>query len=191
MTVLAQVLQSPTMVPRYLPNAALPAGTYVPGGATPRPADVVATESGAPAEQFEPASWRSCREFLWAIDLFNSGYYWEAHEVWEGLWHRAGRRGLTADFLKGLIKLAAAGVKAYEGRPEGMRRHARRAGELWAPHRASGAEPWLALEIGRLTELAAQALARAAELASGPHSAPVAGLVGAYRPGDPPPTSCG
>ena len=33
--------------------------------------------------------------------LFNAGYYWEAHEVWEGLWHAYGRRGATADVLKG------------------------------------------------------------------------------------------
>lgn len=50
-------------------------------------------------------------EFLWAVQLFNAGYYWEAHEAWESLWHRAGRSGVLADYLKGLIKLAAAGVK--------------------------------------------------------------------------------
>ena len=32
--------------------------------------------------------------------------------------------------LKGLIKLAAAGVKAREGRPQGVMRHAKRAQEL-------------------------------------------------------------
>ena len=35
-----------------------------------------------------------------------------------------------ADFLKGLIKLAAAGVKLREGNPRGVKRHAARAGEL-------------------------------------------------------------
>ncbi|TGQ49534.1 DUF309 domain-containing protein, partial [Mesorhizobium sp. M1C.F.Ca.ET.210.01.1.1] len=27
--------------------------------------------------------------FRWGIDLFNHGYYWEAHEAWEPLWHAA------------------------------------------------------------------------------------------------------
>jgi len=65
------------------------------------------------------------------IDLFNNGYYWESHEQWESVWLAAGRRGRTADFLKGLIKLAASFVKAREGRPIGVTRHARRAGELF------------------------------------------------------------
>ena len=46
------------------------------------------------------------------------------------LWHAAGRTGATADFLKGLIKLAAAGVKVREGRAAGVRRHAERAVDL-------------------------------------------------------------
>ncbi len=67
----------------------------------------------------------------WGIDLFNQGYYWEAHEAWESLWHAFGRTGPQADFIKGLIKLAAAGVKAREGQAMGVQRHARRARELF------------------------------------------------------------
>ena len=53
-------------------------------------------------------------------------------EAWESLWHASGRRGAIADFLKGLIKLAAALVKAREGNPRGVTRHANRARELYA-----------------------------------------------------------
>ena len=67
----------------------------------------------------------------WAEDLFNFGYYWEAHEAWEGIWHAFGRRGTKATFVKALIKLAAAGVKAREGNTAGVQRHARRASELF------------------------------------------------------------
>ena len=69
--------------------------------------------------------WKS--QFLRGVELFNAGYYWEAHEVWEELWHAEGRRGPTADVLKALIKLAAAGVKVREGRENGVRTHCRRA----------------------------------------------------------------
>ena len=68
--------------------------------------------------------------YLWGIDLFNAGYYWESHEAWEAVWHACNRTGPMADLLKALIKLAAAGVKARENRPEGIRRHTRRAIEL-------------------------------------------------------------
>lgn len=108
--------------------------TYVPGRA-PHP---IRASDGHRLGQFEPrqplldpSDWQACDAYLHAISLFNAGFYWEAHEVWEGVWHGAGRRGDTADFLKGLIKLAAAMVKAREGTLNGVHRHARRAAELF------------------------------------------------------------
>jgi hypothetical protein len=47
------------------------------------------------------------------------------------LWITCGRSGREADFLKGLIKLAAAGIKVREGRPIRVQRHASRARELF------------------------------------------------------------
>ncbi len=77
------------------------------------------------------SSWRQCRPYLYGIDLFNHGYYWEAHDAWESVWLAYGRKGVTADFLKGLIKLAAAGVKAREGRKRRVQQQAKRAEELF------------------------------------------------------------
>ncbi len=121
-----------TDIPRYLPDVPFPPYTYVPGQ-TPHPISDAAGHMHG--EQAEPAeldveNWQRCTTYLRGIDLFNHGYYWEAHEVWEALWHAAGRRGPVADFLKGLIKLAAAGVKSLEGSMIGRQRHARRAAEL-------------------------------------------------------------
>ncbi|MCX7422423.1 MAG: DUF309 domain-containing protein [Planctomycetia bacterium] len=82
-------------------------------------------------EPLDPANWQSSTEYLRGIELFNHGYYWEAHEVWESLWHAAGRAGPIADFLKALIKLAAAGVKVREGNAVGVKAHARRAEQLF------------------------------------------------------------
>jgi len=70
------------------------------------------------------------------IDLFNGGYYWESHVALESLWIACGRKGIVADFLKGLIKLAAAGVKGLEGKPEGVKSHSGRASRTLA--RSSG-----------------------------------------------------
>jgi hypothetical protein len=78
----------------------------------------------------ERTAWQSCEEYLFGIDLFNHGYYWESHETWESLWHAAGRKNVDTDFFKGLIKLAAAGVKAREGRQDGVTRHLARGSEI-------------------------------------------------------------
>jgi len=80
----------------------------------------------------DPQAWSDCPAYLRGIELFNLGRHWEAHEEWEQLWHAAGRRGPVADFLKALIKLAAAAVKAKARVFPGVISHARRAAELLA-----------------------------------------------------------
>ena|SRR5436190_885750 len=130
-----------TDILRYCPDQPLPPYSYVPGLA-PHP---MSDPRGHSFGHVEPAtqplaetSYGGNATYLYAIDLFNHGFYWEAHEAWEALWHAAGRKGVTADFLKGLIKLAAAGVKAREGRAPGVRQHAERAAELFRGVEASG-----------------------------------------------------
>jgi predicted metal-dependent hydrolase len=137
--------------PRLLPTQPFPEYSYVPG-LWPRPRAPVAAEA-APLPT--PEQWRSCEPFLFGIDLFNHGFYWEAHEEWESLWHAAGRKGLHADFFKGLIQLAVAGVKARQGMAEGMTAHARRGVELFeglrdkAPPRFYGLSLDALIQIGR------------------------------------------
>jgi hypothetical protein len=112
----------------------LPPYAHVPG-LTPHPlSDPRGHSYGVHAEipdAPDPEHWDECPEYLRGIDLFNFGYWWESHEAWEGVWRACGRRGPAADFLKGLIKLAAAGVKHRQGRLDGVRSHARRAAALW------------------------------------------------------------
>lgn len=122
-----------TSLPRYTSQLRLPPYSYVPG-LSPHP---LSDPRGHSFGQHEPGlkpldevTWRDNETYCYAIDLFNHGFYWESHEAWEALWHAAGRTGRTADFLKGLIKLAAAGVKLREARPAGVRQHAARAADL-------------------------------------------------------------
>lgn len=98
--------------------SALPSYTFIPGGPWPHPRT---NPQHAPAPSGEAAA------FDYGCRLFDAGYYWEAHEVWEQLWHARNRRGPTADLLKALIKLAAAGVKVRQHQPHGVRTHASRA----------------------------------------------------------------
>ena len=142
------------MPPRYAPAHPLPPYAYVPGHDLPHPVNDPRghSYSNAPTDAGDalnavarfadlppdPAS--RCRvltvtlagnsDWLYAIDLFNGGWYWEAHEAWEGFWHALGRTSLEARFVQGLIHLAAAAVKIREGKPAGVSRHTQRAREL-------------------------------------------------------------
>jgi len=122
------------MPPRFVPDAAFPPYTFVPGR-TPHPVRDPAGHSFGQTPELPPPidteRWQESPAYLHGIDLFNHGYYWEAHEAWEGLWRAAGRTGRTADFLKGLIKLAASGVKVRQGQPRGVAGHAAGAAELF------------------------------------------------------------
>ena len=113
--------------PRLLPGEAFPAYAFVPGR-FPHPISDPRGHSYGQArlavQPMDPRHWQRSHAYLRAIDLFNHGYYWEAHEYWEALWHACGRQGVQADFLKALIRLAAAGVKVRERRPAGVKSHA-------------------------------------------------------------------
>ncbi|MFM7128797.1 MAG: DUF309 domain-containing protein [bacterium] len=105
-----------------------PPYSYVPGGPWPHPKSSPAGHSfGKPEPGTVGGDLLASALFQEGADLFNNGFYWEAHEAWETLWHAAGRSGPVAEFLKALIKLAAAGVKVREGIAAGVQTHARRA----------------------------------------------------------------
>jgi predicted metal-dependent hydrolase len=153
--------------PRLVPDQPLPPYAYV-TGQWPHPLrDPAGHSHGKPTSRPEAPDrdrWQACRPYLVGIDLFNHGYYWEAHEAWEGLWLACGRTGLTASFLKGLIQLAAAGFKVREGMPEGVRRHAGRAAELFrevARQLGPGQENYFGLGLEELADFAAVAARQA------------------------------
>src|SRR3954447_16675008 len=112
---------------RHFTERPLPRYAFVPGRHPHPVSDLRGHSFGVRSSELNPLDphhpGRSI-EFLYAIDLFNAGYYWEAHETWESLWHAAERSGPIAMLLKGLIKLAAAGVKAREGNAAGVQCHA-------------------------------------------------------------------
>ena len=139
---------------RYLPDEPFPAYSYVPGRFPHPTSDPRGHSYGAAHERetLDENRWAECRTYLRGIDLFNHGYYWEAHEAWESLWLAADRQGRAAIFLKGLIKLAAAGVKSREGRSHGVHSHAARASELLQAARAPAGEDqkFLGLDVAEL-----------------------------------------
>jgi predicted metal-dependent hydrolase len=116
--------------PRWLPQKSLPPYAYLPGK-NPHPVRDPTGHSYhvEPIPVAAEAS-LSSEGFLWGLDLFNHGYYWEAHEAWEGLWQVADRDGPLRVLFKGLILLSAAGVKIRERKNAAAARHAKRAAAL-------------------------------------------------------------
>jgi len=103
----------------------------------------------------DPADCFESEAYLFGFDLFNHGYFWEAHVWWESLWHAHGRKGEIADLLRALIRLAAAGVKARAQVPGGIRKHCRAtAGILEDIRERTGAAVFVGIH---LEELATQA----------------------------------
>lgn len=110
----------PTPPPRYGAGA-LPPYAYVPGLA-PHPfrhpdGHAFAGGDAPEAPGWTPGPWASDATWLHGVDLFNHGYPWEAHEVWEGMWRQAPVGHALRPMLQGLIQLAAAVVHARAGRP--------------------------------------------------------------------------
>lgn len=68
-------------------------------------------EKLAPIEGFGPDNWMDCDEYLYAVDLFNNGFWWEAHERLKHVSIGAGRESKTGVFVQGLIQLSAALLK--------------------------------------------------------------------------------
>lgn len=149
------MIQTEREIPRLLPSAELPRYTYVPSSGTPHPIRDPRGHSHNRKfplpNSLDSEAWAENRSYLWAIDLFNSGYYWEAHEEWERLWRATGADTTTGRFLKGLIKLSAAGVKVRENSLHGVRRHAASAGEVFADAAAeAGTDSYCGLEFTHL-----------------------------------------
>jgi uncharacterized protein len=121
---------APASRPRLLPERSFPPYAYLPGR-QPHPVRDPAGHSyrHEPVAVTAEASLGS-DVFRWGIDLFNHGYYWEAHEAWEPLWQVASPGTAQRLLFKGLILLSAAGVKIREGKQAAAARHARRAAAL-------------------------------------------------------------
>ncbi len=97
---------------RYAPERAFPAYAFLPGR-DPHPVRDPRGHSHGQTEvaavYLLPGSWRE-----------NEDYLWEAHEAWEGLWHKAKHDALQAEHLQGLIQCAAASLKIPMQQPRGV-----------------------------------------------------------------------
>lgn len=75
-----------------------------------------------PPPRVPPERWRENAVYLHGIDCYNFAYWWECHEELESLWHLTGHVGTEAQFLQGIIQVAAANLRRHVGSPAGSRR---------------------------------------------------------------------
>lgn len=111
------------MTERLVPARPFPPYAFLPGRdphPTRDPRGHSYGEEEGPAGYFDSGAWRENEDYLFGIDLYNHGYLWEAHEVWEGLWHAAKHDPPQADLLQGLIQCAAASLKIPMEQPRGL-----------------------------------------------------------------------
>ena len=115
---------------RRYSSRSLPAYRFVPGEAPHPTRDPQghSFEVPFPAHPgWRPEDWRQLEEWLWAVDLFNEGYWWESHEALEALWHAAGRTTAPARFVQSLVHLSAACLNRRRGHLDAAERQAARA----------------------------------------------------------------
>lgn len=103
--------------PRYSPRL-FPSYRYLPGQ-TPHPRRNPRGHSYGQSEPkpglFPADQWERSDDYRYGIDLYNFAYWWESHEIFEGLWHAAGRNSVQGNFFQSLIQLAAANLKRFMG----------------------------------------------------------------------------
>ncbi len=110
-------------LPRYTEEP-FPAYRYLPFvGNQPHPLRDPGGHSYGRDEEYLPgfvaSDWCDCQLYLYGVDLFNYGYWWEAHEAWETVWLAAGPETEVGRAVQGLIQLAAAQLKRFTGSANG------------------------------------------------------------------------
>lgn len=73
-------------------------------------------------EPVPPESWARSQPYLYGCDLYNHGFWWEAHEAWEGLWRVVPVDSAQRRYLQGLIQIAAIHLQLFQGHAEGVAR---------------------------------------------------------------------
>lgn len=106
-------------MPARYSDRPFPSYRYLPGK-TPHPTRDPAghsyTSEPVRIDRFSPDDWFECEEYLYAIDLLNHGYWWEAHESLEAIWLACDRgRTKTGRFIQGVLQIGIGQLKQHLG----------------------------------------------------------------------------
>ena len=115
-------LPSPFVADRPALDHALPEVRHVPGtGSMPELALLDKIKALAPPRT-DPTAWRGNVPYLYGMALFEAGFYWEAHEVWEPVWMNCAPNSPERHLLQALIQYANAALKRDMARARATRR---------------------------------------------------------------------
>jgi hypothetical protein len=103
---------------RGLQKLPLPETAHIPG-INPRP-DLMFLESVSAyaLAVTDEKHWKTNLPWLYGLKLFNNGFYWEAHEVWETVWMNAPPNSPEKQFVQGVIHFANGLLKIRMSRPK-------------------------------------------------------------------------
>lgn len=111
-----------------LTNFPLPAVAYLPGAQS---RSSVAELVKPLQETFHPELFAN-EDTLYGIDLYNGGFYWEAHVYWENVWQNIDRGSDSGWLLLVLIAIASHNLKLRMQNTRSAIKHLRQAGDFLA-----------------------------------------------------------
>ena len=110
----------------------LPAHAHVPGtGSQPDMAPLERVKRTCP-KRIDPDAWSDIVAYRYGWSLFDVGFFWEAHEIWEPVWLACPPNSRERGLLRALIQLANARLKQKMGRHNASARLLDEAGRLLA-----------------------------------------------------------
>ncbi len=115
-------LPSPFVADRPALDHALPEARHVPGTGTTPELALLEEVKALVAPRTDAAAWRENVPYLYGMALFEAGFYWEAHEVWEPVWMNCAPNSPERHLLQALIQYANAALKRDMGRARATRR---------------------------------------------------------------------
>jgi hypothetical protein len=141
-------------VKRYMPDKDLPDYAFLPGRSIHpnKPGGHMFGKKDPIASPIDLDHPEVNEVLRYSLDLFNLEYFWESHVYLEALWNTHQRKGHIADFFKGIIMLAASGVKLKMGQPVPAVGHLERALELFISIEVSNSELFLGFELSSIIE---------------------------------------
>lgn len=104
---------------------------------------------------YPPEEWKQNQAYLFGIDLYNHGYWWEAHEYWEAVWMVTRKLDPHGQFLQSLIQYSAALLKLYGDNLKGFVKlygEAKRRMNFCMEHLPKGKHHFMGLDLKKWPE---------------------------------------
>lgn len=100
----------------------LPAQPHRPGSGSQPDRSLLSAAKAACPKITDPERWGENHSYRAGWSLFDAGFYWEAHEVWEAVWLACRPNSIEQRFLKMMIQAANARLKETMGKDKAARR---------------------------------------------------------------------